>query len=107
MSKYNRWDIWYAKVKFEDSNEVKNRPVLIYNNAAYIIAYKMTSVDRGDNSSYFKITHWKEAGLTKPTSVRIEKLLKLHDSDMIRRIGSLDERDQLLFEMRLTKNINK
>lgn len=41
-----RYEIWMANVKFEDSPEVKQRPVMIWNDCAYVIvAYKLTGTD--------------------------------------------------------------
>lgn len=97
-----RYEIWQAKVKFEDSDEVKNRPVLIWNNQAYVIvAYKMTGTNRGDDYDEYRIKYWAEAGLTKPTSVRISKMLRLQPEDMLYKIGELDKRERLLFDFRL------
>lgn len=41
----NEWEIWLAKVSFEDNpNVIKNRPVLILqNNTAIFISAKITS----------------------------------------------------------------
>ena len=45
-----QWDIWWADVKFEETDEVKRRPVLIVNpQKAFVMALKMTSRDRGDS----------------------------------------------------------
>lgn len=96
-----RYEIWQAKVKFEDSNEVKARPVLIWNDYAYIIGYKMTGTDRGDDLDEYRIRYWKEAGLSKPTSIRLGKMLKLERQDMLYKIGELDKRERLLFEFRI------
>ena len=96
-----QYEIWRAKVRFEDSDEVKERPVLIWNSAAYVIAYKMTGTDRGDDADEFQVRYWKEAGLDKPTTIRIRKLLRLTEDDLIRIIGVLDKRDQLRFELRV------
>ena len=97
----DRYEIWSAKVKFEDSSEVKERPVLIWNDQTFLIAYKMTGTDRGDNLEEYRIRYWKEAGLTKPTSIRLRKVLKLEKSDLIRKIGELDRRERLTFELRI------
>lgn len=96
-----RFEIWDAYVRFEDSDEVKRRPVLIWNNAAYIIAYKMTGTNRGDNKEEFVIRYWKESGLSKPTSIRITKVLHLEKEDLVQKIGLLDDRDQLRFSLRI------
>ena len=97
----NRYEIWMAKVRFEDSAEVKDRPVMIWNDTAFVIAYKMTGTDRGDNREEYKIEYWKEAGLTKETSIRITKVLKLQKQDLLFKMGELDYRDRLRFELRV------
>ena len=96
-----KYEIWDARVRFEGTTEVKVRPVMIWNDSAFIIAYKMTGTDRGDNAREFKIEHWKEAGLDKPTSIRISKILRFEKHDMVQKRGELDQRDRLRFEMRL------
>lgn len=90
----NQFEIWYAKVRFEDSHEVKERPVLIWNDVAYMITgYKMTGTDRGDNEREFRVEFWREAGLSKPTTIRIGKMLQLKKTDFTRQIGVLDIRE--------------
>ncbi len=97
-----RFEIWYAKVRFEDSSEIKERPVLIWNDMAYlVVSYKLTGTDRGESNKEFRIQYWREAGLAKPTSIRIGKLLQLVHADFIRKIGVLDPRDQFRFNMRI------
>ena len=97
----SRYDIWWANVRFEDSEEIKQRPVLIWGEYAYIVAFKMTSVDRGDDRDEYSIKYWREAGLNKPTSIRIKKVLKLTKTDLVSKIGELDFRDRLMFECRI------
>ena len=96
-----RYDIWQAKVKFEESDEAKERPVLIWNNQVFLVAYKMTGTDRGDDQDEYRIRYWKEAGLTKPTSVRLRKVLRLEKGDLLYKIGELDKRELLNFEYRI------
>ena len=95
------YDIWQAKVKFEESDEAKERPVLIWNNQVFLVAYKMTGTDRGDDQDEYRIRYWKEAGLTKPTSVRLRKVLRLEKGDLLYKIGELDKRERLNFEFRI------
>lgn len=96
-----RYEIWQAKVKFEESDEVKERPVLIWNNHVFLIAYKMTGTNRGDAQDEYRVQYWKEAGLSKPTSIRIRKVLKLTKDDLLYKIGELDKRERLVFELRI------
>ena len=101
MNKINRYEIWQAKVYYEDEEGFKDRPVLIWNDAVYVLCYKMTGTNRGDNKEEFRLRYWKESGLTKETSIRISKLLKLEKTDLLYKIGVLDPRDQLRFELRV------
>ena len=41
---YNRWEIWWANVKYEDAPEtVESRPVLVVaQQEIFVIAFKMT-----------------------------------------------------------------
>lgn len=98
---YKRWEIWWAKVKFEDSEEVKRRPVLIIDSNIVAIAFKMTSTDRGDRPPNYQVREWKEAGLTKETSIRLDKVLRLKPNDFDSKIGELTERDKLIISNRL------
>jgi len=102
-----KWDIWYANVKFEDSNDFKLRPVLIYNETTcVVISFKMTSVDRGDNKTEYHVREWAKAGLSKPTSIRLDKVLRLQQRDFVRRIGRLSAADILQLELRLASRSN-
>ena len=96
-----RYEIWQARVRFEESAEVKERPVLIWNDQVFLIAYKMTGTDRGDGQNEYRVRYWKEAGLSKPTSIRLRKVLRLTEEDLLYQIGKLDERERLLFEFRI------
>lgn len=96
-----RYEIWQAKVKFEESDEVKERPVLIWNNQVFLVAYKMTGTNRGDDRDEYRIKYWQEAGLSKPTSIRLRKVLRLTKDDLLYKIGELDKRERLTFEFRI------
>lgn len=100
----DKWHIWMANVKYEDSTTSKERPVLIMNNTAYMIsAFKMTGTDRGDNFPEHRIRDWQGAGLNKPTSVRIDKLLRLDKAVLTTYVGKLSLQDIFLIESKLTK----
>lgn len=97
----DRYEIWKAKVKFEDSDEVKERPVMIWNDQIFLVAYKMTGTDRGDDQDEYRVRYWQEAGLSKPTSIRLRKVLRLEKDDLLYKIGELDKRERLMFEFRI------
>lgn len=98
-----QYEIWRAKVVFEDAPDiVKERPVLIINeNMYFIMAQKLTGTDRGDNEDEMPIKYWREAGLDKETHIRLSKLLKLQKNDLVSKVGKLDDRDIMRFELRI------
>lgn len=96
-----RWDIYLAAVPFEDLPESKIRPVLILDNSAILIdCLKMTG--QPPRTGEYVLKRWKEAGLHKPTTVRLSKRLVLAPASFIKRIGSLDLIDIIEIEKRLT-----
>lgn len=90
------WEVWFAAVRFEDSPQIKNRPVVVTSSGAiYVMALKVTShVPRNEWREY-ALQHWQAAGLNKPSTVRIGKRLRLQQSDMVHRIGKLHPLDIL------------
>lgn len=99
----DKWHIWMATVRYEDSSESKERPVLIMNNAVYMIsAFKMTGTDRGDEFPEHRIRNWKGAGLTKETSVRLDKRLRLDKSALKVYVGKLCPEDIFLIQNKLS-----
>lgn len=83
-----KWDIYLANVPFEDLPQSKVRPVVILDDAALIVdCLKMTS--HPPRQGEYVLAYWEEAGLRKPTTVRISKRLALDQSRFIKRLGSL------------------
>lgn len=91
---FERWEVWFASVRFEDSREVKARPVVITDSGeVYVLALKVTSHAPRDMWDEYALVYWREAGLIKPSTVRISKRLRLKPGDMIRKIGMLHPAD--------------
>lgn len=87
-----KWDIWLAYVRFEDSpDEAKLRPVLVIDKKdIYILSFKMTSrLPRQNYYGEYPIKYYKDAGLVKPTVVRLSKKLLLLENEFDKRIGRL------------------
>ena len=96
-SDFIRWDIWIAKVEFEEGTGSKIRPVLIIDGTrCYVLSLKITShVPRSQFLGEYQIIEWKEAGLMKPSTIRISKQLNLPTDSFVKRIGRLTELDRL------------
>ena len=68
--------------------------LLFDNQAAYIVSFKVTSHDaRKKFNGEYIIMKWKEAGLTKPSVVRLSKMLKMQERDFLKKIGDLEDTD--------------
>lgn len=91
----NSWEIWWAVVKYDDSDERKIRPVVVLENkAAFIISLKVTSHKPRDSfNGEYDLMRWSDAGLTRPSTVRLQAPLKLVLSDFKSKIGDVDAID--------------
>ena len=87
-----KWEIYLADVPFEDISESKLRPVLVIGDSVFQInCLKMTS--QPPRLGEYVLKMWKEAGLLKPTTVRISKKLMLSPDAFRKYIGSLQSID--------------
>lgn len=94
------WDVYLAKVPFEDIDKTKIRPVLIIEEYAYIVScIKMTS--QAPRPGEYVLKKWKEAGLKKETTVRLSKALWLSKDLILKKIGHLHPIDILEIEKRI------
>lgn len=99
------WDIWLAAVKFEDSDEIKHRPVLISENGTvFIVAFKITSHRPRDQWGEYAIKEWSSAKLKKESTVRLNRRLQLDKSELIHYIGKLDPYDIINIQKILKNN---
>lgn len=88
------WQVWWANVRFEESNEMKQRPVLIIDTEKMIaLALKMTTHEprRGD----YALMDWKKAGLRQQTCVRFHQKLELTENVIDNQIGAISLFDRL------------
>lgn len=95
------WDIYIADVPFEDLPQAKPRPVIILEDTVIMIhCLKMTSQPprRGE----YILQKWREAGLHKPTTVRISKQLSLPPTSFRKHIGALHPVDILEIQKRMS-----
>ena len=85
---FNEYDIFLAKVPFEDIPQEKIRPVLILKDRVYLVeCLKMTSAKT--RFGEYELKEWKKAGLDRQTTVRLTKRLKLDKTKFIKKIGHL------------------
>ena len=80
---------------FEEGTASKVRPVLVIDGTScYVLSLKITSHGpREEYTGEYPIKEWKEAGLLKPSTIRISKRLSLPPDSFIKRIGRLTPLD--------------
>lgn len=105
MLTIKQWEVWMAKVRFEDMpEEIKIRPVVITDaGEVYVIALKVTSHPPRNVWGEYPLVFWQSAGLSKPSTVRISKRLRLEERDLVRKLGRLHPMDIIAIQGIMTK----
>lgn len=93
MGKYNIGEVWWVRFPYDDQKNEKHRPaIVIDDDTIAILAMYVTSKDK-KNPYSIEIEDWKEAGLSKPSWTRIDKIVCISEWYMDRVIGNLSQRD--------------
>lgn len=89
----NKYDIYWAYVYFQDIYNGKRRPVIQLDNNTFVpLIAPITSHTARDKLDY-SIKDWREAGLTKPSTIRLSKRIKLNKTLLDSYIGKLSIED--------------
>ena len=92
----NPYELWWANVAFEDDpGQTKRRPVLVVGQECFLVfALKVTShTPRTNVWGECEIRRWQAAGLSKPSTIRASKFLRLSPEDFGEKIGDLHPAD--------------
>ena len=92
---HNRGDVYYALYPFDDKDESKVRPVIIFDTReGRSIVIKVTSHEERDNDDKdVYLNHWKKAGLREPSVARCSLFIPLEHSKIYEFLGTLDDED--------------
>ncbi len=99
MTDYDKGDLILVPFPFTDLSTTKRRPGLVISprelNASgdVTIAFVTSQVDTAARTGDCMIRDWREAGLPKPSLVRM-KVVTLSSALIIRKIGSLPAHDR-------------
>ena len=93
MGKYNIGEVWWTQFPFKEIDESKRRPAIVIDEKTIaVLAMMVTSQAKTDPYS-IKIDDWQEAGLTKESWARIDRVVDLDEWRMEKVIGDLSEHD--------------
>ena len=94
MEKYNIGDVWWTYFPYSDKDDYKRRPAIVIDDETIaILTMYVTSQNKENNPYSILIQDWQEAGLPKESWTRIDKIVRLDEQDMDRKIGELSQRD--------------
>ena len=98
------WEMWWADVKFDDSDDSKRRPVLVLNseNAFFIETAKVTTHEPRDIFDY-QIKNLESCGLNKDSTIRLNKKITIEREKMIAKSGKLSKQDIVFVKLILNR----
>lgn len=100
----NQWDVWFAEFPYEDTSEVKERPVIVISvEPLEVLSIKVTSHAPRANDKYdIALSKWQEAGLKKPSTARVSQMSYLDPSKFKKLIGvlAMDDRIAIMGKIR-------
>lgn len=94
MGEYNIGDVWWIHFPYGDIDETKRRPaIIIDDDTIAILAMYVTSKNKETPYS-IELQDWELTGLTKPSWTRIDKIVRISEWYMSKKIGELSTRDR-------------
>lgn len=96
-------EVWWADFPYEDISGSKVRPVVIVgaNHDTYHCVTLMVTSQNPSDDKIYEIEHWNQAGLKKPSYIRLMNKHTFHFSELINRIGCLHNNDQINLWLRI------
>jgi mRNA interferase MazF len=98
MINCKKWDVILVPFPFSDLSSVKRRPALIVSPKTYntgkdvVIAYITSQVNSPLRFGDYKLQKWKEAGLPKPSLIRM-KFATIDKTIIVKKLGKLENID--------------
>lgn len=98
MTVYKKWEIVLVPFPFTDLSSAKRRPALIVSPDSYnagkdiVIAYITSQMNLSPRSGDYDLQRWKNAGLPKPSKVRM-KFATLDKNIIVKKFGKLEKED--------------
>ena len=88
-----KWDVWLANVMFDEVEEVKTRPVLVIDSCRILVLKMTTHEPRDMFTREYAVKEYKQAGLTRPTTIRGDRIVQLEEKDFLEKLGRLQLND--------------
>lgn len=95
MKKYNLGEVWWTQFPFQEVDVSKRRPAIIIDENTIAVLTMMVTSKNKKNPYNIKIDDWREAGLAKESWTRIDRVVRMDEWRMEKKIGDLSKRDLL------------
>lgn len=95
MGKYNIGEVWWTHFPFQEKDIEKHRPAIVIDEDTIAILTLYVTSQNKENPYSIEITDWKEAGLSKQSWARIDRIIRMDEWRMDRKIGNLSQKDLL------------
>ncbi|HLM01138.1 MAG TPA: type II toxin-antitoxin system PemK/MazF family toxin [Pyrinomonadaceae bacterium] len=100
---FKKWEIILVPFPFTDLSSVKRRPAIIVSPDSYnagndvVIAFVTSQLNVSPRTGDYQIQKWREAGLPKPSMVRM-KFATVTENIIVKTIGRLEIEDRTELE---------
>lgn len=106
MEKYNLGEVWWTEFPFEEIDITKRRPAIVIDeDTIAVITMMVTSKDK-QNPYSIKIYNWQAAGLTRESWARIDRIVRMDEWRMEKKIGNLSKDDLLKISQLVAEHIS-
>lgn len=92
---YNLGEVWWTQFPFEEIEESKRRPAIVIDEKTIVVLAIMVTSRNKSIPYSIKIDDWEKAGLTRESWARIDRIVRMDEWRMEKKIGDLSERDLL------------
>jgi mRNA interferase MazF len=108
MDSYRFGDVVLVDFPFSDRNSEKRRPGLVLAQDPHgdLLVARITSKNP-EIPTDITLRDWEAAGLNIPSNVRLLKLATIHQSHVLRRVGSVSSSDRSMAVTALQKFFNQ
>lgn len=96
MNRPTRYGVYTARFRFVESDRFKLRPLIVisqtYGRFGILVAVPVSSTSSRESID-FEIIRWREAGLKKQSVARIHRLTAIPQTDLLEKLGDLNQSD--------------
>lgn len=93
MGKYNIGDVWWIHFPYRDEDKEKRRPAIVIDDDTIAVLAMYVTSKKKDSTYSIEIEDWEAAGLTRPSWTRIDRIIRISEWYMDRKIGNLSSGD--------------